>query len=202
MQDLIFTTYVCRLGFKYFPLTYYWFHKVSQTNKWACRAWRRLIAGFSLRRPGFDGVRVHVDLFIHGVALGHTLLLTLRFYLANYCFTSVPCPFLTLGMRNAHTEDIISPDHRRIKTCEFDKNNHQAKRAYSLTTGSFGCWALGYMLHHRATQPLFTLHRSSTQQRLQASPFAPVHVSVSPPVRLPPSLSAINSCGLDKLVFI
>ena len=59
----------------------------------------------------------------HKVTLGDSLLLQLRFYSANYRFKSVPYLFLTLGMNNGHTEDMISPAHRRIPNTECPGGN-------------------------------------------------------------------------------
>jgi hypothetical protein len=59
---------------------------------------------------------------VNEVTLGDSLLLQLRFYSANYRFTSVPYLFLTLGMNDGHTEDTISAGHRRIPKILMRRN--------------------------------------------------------------------------------
>jgi hypothetical protein len=45
---------------------------------------RRLVAGLSPRKPGFDPGSVHVGFVVHKVALGQVFLRALRFFPVNF----------------------------------------------------------------------------------------------------------------------
>jgi hypothetical protein len=91
---------------------------------------------------------------VHRVALRHTLLLTLPFHPANYCFTSVPYPLLTLSINDGDCEDTISSDHRRIKCVHVKKTTNGQNR--------HGAEFWDTLCITEPHSPRFTLHGSST----------------------------------------
>lgn len=151
---------------------------------WTCRP-HRLVNAVARVRSRDTPCRF----LAHKVTLGDNLLLQLWFYSASSRFRSVPYLFLALRMSNGHTEDVISADHRRIPNIWIT-----SKPPPSTMDMQFDdkIGALSSVLHSHTAS--VTVHRSSTQQRLKASPCP----SISP---LPASPSAINKYALDKLLF-